>query len=151
MLFGIFHEIKDNIILLGPVFKMLHDIISYSYPPNLWAELEQWDIKCQHKLESPEESLVEVIDEVGGEDNDAREPLNVVEKNTNINVGIAVRWSSVCVHIVLINFIATVVNQIQCMHEENRILITYYTNMSWAIDDDLHQKMCIFQNCHVLY
>ena len=34
--------------------------------------------------------IVQVINEVGGENDDTREPFNVVEKNTNINVGIAV-------------------------------------------------------------
>ena len=62
----------------------------WPYLPYLGAQLECWDIKGKHKLEPPEESLVHVVNEVGGENDDTREPLNVVEKNTNINVGIAV-------------------------------------------------------------
>ena len=44
----------------------------------------------QDKLQTSEESHVQVFNQVGGEDDNAREPLNVVEKYSNINVGIAV-------------------------------------------------------------
>ena len=58
--------------------------------PYLSTQLDWWDVKCQHKLEPPEESLVQVINEVGGENDDPRETLNMVQKNTDINVGITI-------------------------------------------------------------
>ena len=69
--------------------------IDHAYLPYLGAQLEWWYFKSQHKLEPPEESLVQVINEVGGKNDDTREPLNVVEKNTHINIGIAVSGSPV--------------------------------------------------------
>ena len=45
----------------------------------------------QYKAQSPEEGLVDVVDEVGSEDDDAWEPLNVVQQHTHIHIGIAVR------------------------------------------------------------
>ena len=44
----------------------------------------------QHKSEPTEESPVYVVYEVSGEDDDAREPLDVVEEHTHVHIGIAV-------------------------------------------------------------
>ena len=49
----------------------------------------------QHETQSPEESLVNVINEIGGEDDDARESLYVVEQHSNIHIGIAVSGCAV--------------------------------------------------------
>ena len=45
----------------------------------------------QYIVQSPDKGLVDVVDEVGGEDDDAWEPLNVVEQHTHIHIGIVVR------------------------------------------------------------
>ena len=61
-----------------------------AYLPELGPEFGWRGFKLQYKAQSPEEGLVDVVDEVCGEDDDAREPLNVVEQHTNIHIGIAV-------------------------------------------------------------
>ena len=43
----------------------------------------------------PEESFVDVFKEVSGKYDNSREPLNVVEQHTNINIGITVRRCTV--------------------------------------------------------
>ena len=66
-------------------------MLSYDlYLPQLAPELEGWDIKLQYEAQPPEEGLVDVVDEVGGEDDDAREPLDVVEQYSHVHVGVAV-------------------------------------------------------------
>ena len=59
--------------------------------PKPGSEVPRWCIKGQHEPQSSEEGLVDVVNEVGGEDDDAREPLNVVEEDTHIHISIAVR------------------------------------------------------------
>lgn len=44
----------------------------------------------QHKSQPPEEGLVNVVNEVGGEYDDPWEPLNVVEQYSYIDISIAV-------------------------------------------------------------
>ena len=66
------------------------------YPPQFSPEVEWWDIKLDHKPQPPEEGLVDVLEEVGGEDDDAREPLNVVEQDTHVHIGISVCGGAVC-------------------------------------------------------
>ena len=65
-------------------------------------------VQLQHEAQPAEEGLVDVVDEVGGEDDDAGEPLDVVEENSHVHVGIAVRGGArvsvcvcvcVCVHV----------------------------------------------------
>ena len=46
--------------------------------------------KVENKLESTEERLVDVVNDVGGEDNDSWKALNVIEQDTHIDVGIAI-------------------------------------------------------------
>ena len=45
----------------------------------------------QYKAEPPEECLVNVVNEVSGEDDDAREALDVVEEHSHIHIGVAIR------------------------------------------------------------
>ena len=45
----------------------------------------------QYKAEPPEEGLVNVVNEVSGEDDDAREALDVVEEHSHVHISIAVR------------------------------------------------------------
>jgi len=45
----------------------------------------------QYKAEPPEEGFVNVVNEVSGEDDDAREALDVVEEHSHIHIGVAVR------------------------------------------------------------
>ena len=44
----------------------------------------------QHEAQSPEEGLVDILNEVCGEDDDAWKPLYVVEENSHINISIAI-------------------------------------------------------------
>ena len=44
----------------------------------------------KHKLESSEQSLVNVVYDVGGQYDNTGEPLNVVQQHTHINIGISV-------------------------------------------------------------
>ena len=58
--------------------------------PQFGSELGWGDFKVQHKAQSPEEGFVNVVDEVGGEDDDAGESLNVVQQHSHIHIRIAV-------------------------------------------------------------
>ena len=49
----------------------------------------------QHKAQPSEEGLVQVLDEVGRENDDARETLNVVEQHSHVHVGIAISGRAV--------------------------------------------------------
>ena len=64
--------------------------------PQFGSEFGWWDFKVQHKAQSPEEGFVDVVDEVSGEDDDAGEPLNVVQQHSHINIRIAVCRGAVC-------------------------------------------------------
>ena len=44
----------------------------------------------QHITQPPEEGLVNVFNEISGEDNDPRVPLHVVQEYTHIHIGIAI-------------------------------------------------------------
>ena len=44
----------------------------------------------QHEAQSPEEGLVDILNEVCGENDDAWKPLYVVEENSHINISIAI-------------------------------------------------------------
>ena len=59
--------------------------------PQFGSECPGWHIKGQHEPEPPEEGLVDVVNEVRSEDDDAGEPLNVVEEHTHVHIGVAVR------------------------------------------------------------
>ena len=47
-------------------------------------------LKVQHEAQSAKEGLVGILNEVCGEDDDAWEPLYVVEENSHINISIAI-------------------------------------------------------------
>ena len=47
-------------------------------------------LKVQHEAQSPEEGLVDILNEVCGEDDDAWKSLYVVEENSHINISIAI-------------------------------------------------------------
>ena len=64
--------------------------------PQFGSEFGWRDFKVQHKAQSPEEGFVDVVDEVSGEDDDAGEPLNVVQQYSHINIRIAVCRGAVC-------------------------------------------------------
>lgn len=66
--------------------------------PELFSECLARNVQLQDKAKSSEEGHVYVVDEVGGENDDAREPLNVVQQNANIDVRIPVRRGPVCVY-----------------------------------------------------
>ena len=51
------------------------------------------NIQLQHISEAPEESFVDVFNEVGGKHDDTRKPLNVVQQHSHIHVGIAISRS----------------------------------------------------------
>ena len=51
------------------------------------------NIQLQHISEAPEESFVDVFNEVGGKHDDNRKPLNVVQQHSHIHVGIAISGS----------------------------------------------------------
>ena len=44
----------------------------------------------QYKSQPPEEGLVDVVNEIGSQNDDARKPLYVVKKYTYIDIGIPV-------------------------------------------------------------
>lgn len=60
------------------------------YLPHLGTMLGWGNFKLQYKLEPSKESLVHVVNEVGSEDNDSRESLNVIQQHSHIHVGIAI-------------------------------------------------------------
>ena len=61
------------------------------YLPNLSAQLGWRDLKLKHKSEPPKECLVNVLNEVGGENDDPWEPLNLVEQYPHVHISIPVR------------------------------------------------------------
>ena len=53
-------------------------VLLTAYPPQLGPQLEWRNIKVKHKLQSPEESLVNVVNQVGGQDDYPREAFDMV-------------------------------------------------------------------------
>ncbi len=63
---------------------------THTYPPELGPQLERRHVELQDESQPPEEGLVNVLNEVGGENDDAGEALDVVEKDTHVHVGITI-------------------------------------------------------------
>ena len=63
--------------------------------PQFSTLLSCWCIKVQNKLESSEESLVNVLIKVSCENDYSREVFNVVEENTNVHIGIAISGGTI--------------------------------------------------------
>lgn len=60
------------------------------YLPEFDSEFPGRHVKLQDVAEASEECLVNVLDEVGGEDDDTSVSLNMVEEHPHIHVGIAI-------------------------------------------------------------
>ncbi len=60
------------------------------YLPEFDPEVVWRYVELEDEAEPPEEGLVDVVNEVGGEDDDPGETLNVVEEDTHVHVGIAI-------------------------------------------------------------
>ena len=68
--------------------------ISSFYLPEFCSEITLGDVEFEYETKTSEKGFVDVINEVGGEDNDARKPLNMIEQNTHIDISISVRGCS---------------------------------------------------------
>ena len=64
--------------------------IMKKYPPEFCSELLGWNVQTKDEAKPPEECLVYIFKEVGCEDDDSREPLNVVQEHANINISITI-------------------------------------------------------------
>ena len=60
------------------------------YLPEFCPQLVGGDAEVKDELEPAEEGLVDVVDDVGDEDDHARETLDVVEQHAHVHVGIAI-------------------------------------------------------------
>lgn len=65
-------------------------VLLVAYPPKLGPQFVGRNVKGKHKLQPPEESLVNVVNQVGGQDDYPGEAFNVVQEHTHINVGISI-------------------------------------------------------------
>ena len=64
--------------------------INATHLPELSSHFQVGHLKLQHITQSSEEGLVNVVNEVCGEDDDAGEALDVVQQHPNVHVGIAI-------------------------------------------------------------
>ena len=62
--------------------------------PKFSPQVVRRDAKVKDKLEPTEESPVDVVDDVCGENDDSREALNVIEQDAHVDVGIAIGRSA---------------------------------------------------------
>ena len=72
------------------LWRLMHSEPTLTHLPKPSPQSGGRCLKVQHEAQSPEEGLVNILNEVCGEDDDAWEPLYVVEENSHINISIAI-------------------------------------------------------------